>query len=379
MKSSHFPIPIIIIAPLIITALCMVQHAHAMNCELAGQLSAWVNEAEADDNWENNSGIRYIPQLTLSRQFSEDLLFDVELSLNGYLSYDTRDTSDNSDVELYRFKIRLATPKLEARLGLQKISFGPALLLRSLQWFDRLDPRDPQKLTDGVYGFRLKYSTLNNANYWFWILKDNDDLKGLEFLPSDSGPPEVGGRIQYPVPHGEVAATFHTRKVNLTPYALPDATENRYALDGRWDKIIGFWFETVLQEQRIDIFPFTWVKFTTVGMDYTVGVGNGLYVLAEHLVTSLSQNKWEWRNCYNFSAIHLRYPIGFFDAVSVICYYNWDEEKPASYASWSRTLDKFDITISLFKYPETARSLLGINRDDTVRGSGGEVLFIYHH
>ncbi len=58
-----------------------------------------------------------------------------------------------------------------------------------------------------------------------------------------------------------MAAAFHTRKVDLSPYHLKDATENRYALDGRWDKFIGFWFEAVLQEQGVDVLPFKWVKF----------------------------------------------------------------------------------------------------------------------
>jgi len=374
-------IRVIIQTAFILSALCLAHHTDAMDWGFGGQLSAWVNEAEVDGHWENNSGIRYIPQFTLSRQISDDLLFDVELSLNGYVSYDSLDASDNSDLDLYRFKIRMATAKMEARLGLQKISFGPALLLRSLKWFDRLDPRDPQKLTDGVYGFRYKYSALNNAGYWVWILMKNDDLKGLEFLPSDGEKPEIGGRIQYPVPYGEIAATFHTRKVDLSPYHLSDTTENRYALDGRWDRIVGFWFEAVLQDQGIDFLPYNWVKFTTLGMDYTFGVGNGLYMLGEHLVISLSEDKWKWRNNYNFSALHINYPLGFFDALSAICYYSWDENDIAPYVSWTRALDALDITISCFKYPETGENLLGMSResDSVGRGTGAQVLFIYHH
>ena len=362
-------------------ALCLAQNAAAVDWEFSGQFSAWVNEAEVDDHWESNLGIRYIPQINLARQLSEGLLFDVEVSANGYLSYDSRDTSDNIDLDLYRFKIRLATAKMEARLGLQKISFGPAFLLRSLQWFDRLDPRDPQKLTDGVYGFRCKYSALNNAGYWAWILLENDDPKGLEFLPSDAKKPEIGGRIQYPVPYGEIAATFHTRKVDLTPYAMPDDRESRYAIDGRWDRVVGFWFEAVLQEQETDLLPFQWVKFTTLGMDYTFGIGNGLYMLGEHLVISLSEDKWEWQDNFHFSAFHFNYPLGFFDALSAICYYNWDEKDIAPYVSWTRTLDALDFTVSCFKYPENGNNLLGLNREsDTVgRGTGAQVLFIYHH
>jgi len=53
---------------------------------------------------------------------------------------------------------------------LQKINFGSATLFRLLMWFDRIDPRDPLKLTDGVYGLLLRYYFHNNTNIWLWGL-----------------------------------------------------------------------------------------------------------------------------------------------------------------------------------------------------------------
>ena len=92
-----------------------------------------------------------------------------------------------------------------------------------------------------------------------------------------------------------------------------------------------------------------------------------------------SQKKWEWEDNVQFSAVHVSYPIGFFDSLSTICYYNWDENQWAPYLNWTRTLDTLDITASLFKYLETEQTPLGLNRETENMGSGGQVLLVYHH
>jgi len=50
---------------------------------------------------------------------------------------------------IYRGWIRYSGSQFEARVGLQKINFGPAQLLRSLKWFARL-------LQNG-YDYKNKY------------------------------------------------------------------------------------------------------------------------------------------------------------------------------------------------------------------------------
>ena len=193
----------------------------------------------------------------------------------------------------YRTILRYSTTQSEVQLGLQKIDFGPAQLLRSLMWFDRVDPRDPLKLTDGVYALRYKYSFLNNSLIWLWCLYGNTDTKGYELLPTEKNVPEFGGRAQIPILAGEIAATLHTRKVDAMLYSY---RENRYALDGRWDIGIGIWFESAWQ-QNISIMPiYKWNRMTTIGADYTIPVGNGIYILAEHMNTNILNSFW---NCWS--------------------------------------------------------------------------------
>jgi hypothetical protein len=118
-------------------------------------------------------GFRYIPELTLEDSLSQHLSLDFEMSLNAFGTayiHSLKNTQTGGDIDLYRMWGRISSSRFEARIGLQKINFGSATLLRPLMWFDSIDPRDPLQLTNGVYGLLLRYYFLNNANIWIWSL-----------------------------------------------------------------------------------------------------------------------------------------------------------------------------------------------------------------
>jgi hypothetical protein len=353
--------------------------ASALEYQVNGQLSGWAMESEENEARQSQWGLRYLPEITVEHAVSPDLAFDIEASLNGYVSHDTRDLAETSDLDLYRLKLRWTTAKTEFRLGLQKISFGPAFLLRPLQWFDRVDPRDPLHLTEGVYAALFKYTALNNANGWIWMLLCNDDPKGIDILPSDPDWPEAGGRVQYPVLNGEMAVSWHIREMDLSDFYLADEIQQRLGVDGRWDIGVGFWFEAVAQHQEIPFVDYQWLKLTTVGMDYTFSIGKGLHALGEHLIMSISEKLPEYGKNYHFSAFSLNYPVSLFDAVSYIGYYEWDQNTYAQYASWQRTYDKWVVSFSLFRYPETGQSVFSFQQQAAGAGSGAQAMVIFNH
>ena len=84
----------------------------------------------------------------------------------------------------YRMWFRYSSEKLEARLGLQKIAFGPAQILRSLAWFDTIDPKDPTGQTAAVEAFRLRVYPTNSLSVWTWVI--NNELDTLAY----------GGRVE---------------------------------------------------------------------------------------------------------------------------------------------------------------------------------------
>ena len=347
--------------------------------DFLGQLSGWTIESGNKDAWNNNSGLRYIPRLIVEQSINDDSFLDIEGSFNGYLASNSGNSAEKSDLELYRLKLRFATTQTETRIGLQKINFGPALLLRSLRWFDRLDPRDPLQLTDGVYALRFRYNALNNSNFWLWSLYGNDDIRGYETLPTSPGKPEFGGRFQYPVPYGELAATFHTRNVDASLLNGRDFTENRFALDGRWDIEIGFWFESVLQQQKADFLPYEWSKMMTLGMDYTFGIGNGLHVLGEHMTVVSSDKPLEMDEDSQISALNMNYLMGYLDTLMAIGYYSWEQEKYYQYIGWQRTYDNLIFRFSLFYYPQDKKDNRKSGQNTFGSGHGGQMMIIYNH
>ena len=241
--------------------------------------------------------MRYIPTVSLERSLAPARSIDGELSLNAYgfgQSPGWRDLDATGHLKPYRVWARFKTSRFEGRVGLQKINFGSAVLLRPLRWFDSVDPRDPLQITDGVYGLLLREYFPGNFTMWVWGLYGNDKLKGFEISPTRARTPEYGGRFQSPLFKGELAFTTHHRRADLSKgvasYTAPDdplARESRYALDGKWDIGIGVWFEGALVHQTRPATASANTEAFTVGADYTFGVGNGLHVLGEFFIQDL--------------------------------------------------------------------------------------------
>jgi len=347
--------------------------------DFRGQLSGWSIQTRDRGSWWNKSGLRYIPQFSVKKPLASDSFVDLEVSANGFAAYESNDQDRDPEVELYRFKLRYATPQMETRIGLQKLNFGPAFLLRSLKWFDQLDPRDPLQLTEGVYGLRFRYDAINNANIWFWALYGNEDLKGYESFPTSPDTLEIGGRLQVPVPRGEVALTYHTRQVDAAFINAKKFREYRMALDGRWDVGIGLWFESALQHQDEPNLPYEWQKMITLGADYTFGIGSGLHFLAEHMATAVSEEAFRWDEGFQVSAFSLSYSLDFFDSLSAIGYYSWDFSAYGQYLAWQRTYDDLIFQLSGFHYPQSSGGALGGNQTALGAGYGGQLMVIYNH
>ena len=227
-------------------------------------------------------------------------------------------------------------------------------------WFDRIDPRDPLQLTDGVYGLLIRYYFVNNTNIWVWGLYGNDDPRGWEIFTPDDDSLEFGGRLQTPLGNGEVAFTYHYRNIVLPrllnekvfpnePFEIP---ENRYALDGKWDIGIGIWFEGVLIHQHSRAFPLSWQRMVNLGLDYTFPWGNGLNVVGEHFIYTSADKAFSSGQSFKFSALAVNYPLGLLDSIRGIIYYDWENKDLYNFVSWQRTYDLWSFHVMGFWNPE---------------------------
>ncbi len=274
-----------IVLALLVIGLLLGSSLRGQGLHLKGQLWGSVTRgndpAPGRENVEETIG--YIPTFSLARQLGPLSVLDLEAaySLGAVLdgAFGTGDAGIVSFDKLYRLWGRFATEKFELRLGLQKIAFGPGMVLRPLMWFDTLDLRDPTGQTEGVGALRLKWYPWPNLALWGWVVRP--DYK--EYA-------SPGGRIEYTLGAAEFGLTYHHNKASPLDFVsrplLPfDSEENRLALDTRLDWKIGLWSEVMIAQATKK----WWdgeknnLQRVMVGGDYTFPWGDGVYVTVEHL------------------------------------------------------------------------------------------------
>lgn len=380
-----------------------VTSIRSQSVQFSGQASSWMtitNKSFSD----TYTGLRYIPSLEIEKQVRDNLLIDGRLSFNGYGTYYIH-SIDNMDkiagIKPYRMWVRFSTAHFEVRIGLQKISFGSAMLLRPLMWFDRIDPRDPLQITDGVYAALFRYYFFNNVNIWFWGLRGNDAIKGWEFVPSTNHDLEYGGRIQCPLPKGEVGLTFHHRRADLNEgidnlFSFVDLSasnfslisksfnfgtylENRIGIDGKWDLGPGIWFESVLIHQDIPLFPNKYQKMVTAGLDYTFGIGNGLHAMAEHLYSGFSEKIYDSGESSEFSALSLHYPVDLINSIEGIFYYDWENKAWYRFLRWQRTYNNWSIYVMGYSNPDEFQIFSQAEGNNLFIGTGIQIMAVFNH
>jgi hypothetical protein len=313
---------------------------------------------------------------------------DGEVSVNGYVSgWCEGWRTVQAKVKLYRSWVRLSRPQWEVRAGLQKLNFGSATLLRPLMWFDRLDPRDPLQLADGVTGILGRYYFLANATIWAWVLFANEGPKGWEAFPTSSGHPEDGGRVQVPVPAGEVALSFHHRFADVSPALLGEgpsrggtpSAERRLAFDGKWDLVIGLWVEAAISRFEAQLPAMRYQKMATLGADYTFGLGNGLHVLGETMWMSNAESLWKSGERFTFSAGMASYPVSIVDMLSGVVFYDWHNRAWYRFASWRRSLDNWQFYLMPFWNPEALQIYRATSGAPQFAGKGVQVLAVFNY
>ncbi|MFO7651285.1 MAG: hypothetical protein R6X13_08125 [bacterium] len=345
-----------------------------LESRFSGLSSARVG-ARWDTAFAADGALRYIPALSLNQPLSRSFALDLEASANAWASAGGRSfdaVETDWGIEPYRLWLRLAAAGFEARAGLQRISFGQAVLLRPLMWFDGLDPNDPLQLTSGVWGLLGRQVFANNVNLWAWGLLGNEEPRGWEPLQSERWRPEVGGRVQTPVPAGELAASWHYRRARLDwPVVRPPIidtarlkpAEHRFGLDAKLDLGVGVWLEAVAGFARFDeegravgadtLWP-GWRRSACVGVDYTFGIGNGLTLAVEHFrlenaLGVLSRPEAGAR----LTGLSAAYPLGLLDNLRGLVFFDWENSRICRTLSWQHTLDRWSLNASAFWNPDS--------------------------
>jgi hypothetical protein len=351
-----------------------------------GQLSGWT-QYNFTKSSQIDLGTRYIPELQYQKKLSKGHLINVDASAyllgTAHMVFSEENNFGHS-LKPYRFWIRYTTQHLEVRLGLQKINFGSANILRPLMWFDKVDARDPLRLSTGVYGALMRYYFPNNANLWIWTLYGNKETKGWELIPSNSKLPEFGGRFQWPLSNGEVAFSYHHRTADSqnSTFQLPSFStigENRYGFDIKLDLGIGWWFESTLITKNKMLGMFTHQEMINMGIDYTFGIGNGLNLSMEHLLTSYDQTLFGFNNPVNFTAFSASYPTGIIDNLQTMIYFDWTNSALYRFINWYRQYNKFTLYVMAYWNPEQYQFIYQPETGQNFAGKGIQIMIVYNH
>ena len=351
-----------------------------------GQLSAWAHFNPSNDLLINLGG-RYIPEISYGIQFPGNHLIDLEITANvfGNTGFNFQDSADfNGKIKPYRAWIRYSSEQFELRAGLQKINFGSASMLRPLMWFDQIDARDPLQLTDGVWGLLGRYYFLNNANLWLWVLYGNKNPKGWEQIKTNVRYPEFGGRLQLPFPKGEAGLSYHHRDADSRDMdslfaAIDRIPENRIGLDVRFDLVVGCWLEGSWIGKRKDLGILTHQHLLNLGLDYTFGIGNGIYTAFEQLIVSADEKAFAFEDPFTFSLLTLNYPISIFDNLSAIVYFSWENHSLYNFIYWQRQFNRFAFYIMAYWNPEDYRIPAQAEAENLYAGKGVQVMMVFNH
>lgn len=360
---------------------------YAQEVDIIGQVA--VSTDVLNDPAAGHSGIDhivgYIPTLSYYPRYEWAKGFDFEVAYNAQSQFDglfgTGDKGLNTNGDFHRLWGRYSSDRVEFRYGLQKISFGPGLILRPLMWFDTLNQKNPTGQTDGVTAVRLRYYGKSDITYWGWVIH-----------PEDSDLRAPGGRVEFSLAKlGNFGASYHHRpKYSSTvvpdnsgfTFVFPTSAEDRYGIDFRTDKVIGFWAEaTVARSSKEDfINPFDRDIFM-IGGDYTLPLGNGVYVLTEFMVDKVKPKLLSDDEQIELSAFLINYPINMLDSGSLIIEYDWENKRYFNFLRFSRTYDNYIFNLLLFSNPERDEfsaveiELAGL----TGFGKGMQLMVIYNH
>lgn len=351
-----------------------------------GQLSAYTH-INSNDKYPWWNGIRYIPQLNLNIPTGDSKLIDFEASANLFGNIGTANLNQwnsNGRIKPYRLWARYSGNQFELRAGLQKINFGSATILRPLMWFDQMDIRDPLQLTDGVWAMLGRYYFLNNANIWLWMLHGNHDPKGWEQLGTHRSLPEVGGRLQYPVDTGETALSYHYRVANGgviadEMYSTDKIPEHRFGFDAKFDYEVGIWIEASWKHLRRNVGIMTNQQLLNVGTDYTFGWGNGLTLTWEQLLIAYDDQPFRFQEPLTFSLLSARYPIGLFDEVSLITYFDWRNKSSYNFINWQKQFNRLTLHLMGYINPKGYNIPTQQGTSNMFVGTGLQLMLVYNH
>ena len=351
----------------------IIAQIHDVKGQMWGSLLRGDDPPIGRSNYEQSWG--YIPTVSYKKDLTNNNFIDLEWAHKFGKIYAGDYSIGNLDSP-YRLWFRYSSDRIEARLGLQKISFGPAVILRSLSWFDTIDIKDPTGQTDAVEAFRLRIFPSNSIGLWLWSINNAQDT--LSF----------GGRTELSINAGELGFTYHRdqsalpQNIGQSPLYISSAHQ-RIAFDYRYDGYVGFWIETagILSKSQNNVDPNRFTLFTA-GVDYTIPIGPGVLVMVENMNIREFSTVTDSSKTHNYTAFMASLPVNMLVQLMFVSQVDWDNNSVYNFLRCGITYDRFSVNLILSSSPK--RSDYDIAEEYLPKtasgfGIGAQIMLVYNH
>jgi hypothetical protein len=169
-----------------------------------------------------------------------------------------------------------------------------------------------------------------------------------------------------------------------SPLDLPEGEaaivpEDRIALDGKWDLGVGLWFEAVWTRQAWTSAPWKDQRALNLGVDYTIPLGPGLHVMAEHLAVDFGAEIGGQSARRSLTAFTADFPLSLLDRLRAVVFRDWTSGDWYRIVTWQRTYDRWSLYAIGFWNPDSYRIPSAGRMSDLFAGRGFQIMIVYNH
>jgi hypothetical protein len=94
---------------------------------------------------------------------------------------------------------------------------------------------------------------------------------------------------------------------------------------------------------------------------------------------SYDEKPFDFGNTTTFSLMNISYPIGFFDNLSAIIYYNWTDNSIYNYINWHKQFNKISFYIMAYWNPDVYRIPTQSTIENLYGGKGIQLMLVFNH
>lgn len=314
--------------------ICVLLYCVHANAEIsAGNLFALSGYGSGALD-ETSRHLGFLWQQDLFADWGDPEIIQLSGNFSTHGTIDFLETPGYLGMDVYRLWGSLSRRGTELRIGLQQINFGPARIYRPEKWFDELVPLDPLQLTAGVKAALLRHYYGSNSAIWIWGALTDETSGSSEEDGSDNL--NLGGRAEFPLLGMESGVSLNLLSQGTE---LIGTDQIKLGADLRYDGLIGAWLEATVSQTDNAIDPQYAAGFT-LGADYTLGIGNGLYLLQE---TNLGFETPELKRRDTIkqakTSVLFSYPLGLLDNLQFLSSCDYRQSAWDFNLLWRRTYD----------------------------------------